>query len=278
MVTLPKISIVTPSYNQAHFLEETIKSLIDQNYPNLEYIIIDGGSTDNSVEIIKKYEKYITYWISERDKGQTDAIIKGLIKSTGEIFAWQNSDDRYLPGTFNYVNQVFSSNPQIDLLFGGWNFINEDGRFLVTRHLRRFSLMRLRAGSMIPPQPAVFFRTNAIKKVGNLNIIKSHVMDYDLYVRIARTDNVLLIDRVLGDFRIHERSKTVSDYPSQLKELIETRRDHFGNTAKWNERLYWIWIDIFHYTRYYIHDILGVFSFRDLYAKYLKKLKALFQK
>jgi len=116
-----KISIVTPSFNQGMYIEETIKSIIDQNYPNLEYLIMDGGSTDNTIEIIKGYEKSITYWETKKDKGQSDAISKGLRKANGEIFAWQNSDDRYLPGTFNYVAEIFENNSHIDVLFGGWN-------------------------------------------------------------------------------------------------------------------------------------------------------------
>jgi glycosyltransferase involved in cell wall biosynthesis len=273
---LPRISIVTPSYNQGEFLEETITSVISQDYPNIEYIIIDGGSKDNSLNVIKKYEEQISYWISEPDSGQTDAVIKGFEKSTGEIFAWQNSDDRYLPGTFEFVAQVFKKHPEIDLFFGGWNFIDENGVFMSARHLKHYSLTKLRAGSMIPAQPAVFFRRNAIKIAGNLNIQKHQVMDYDLYVRIATRENVLIIDRVLGEFRIHKRSKTVSGYLSQLKELFETRTNHFGNTAKWNDRLYWLWTDTFHYIRYFTHDILGVFSFHDIYSEYLNKLKRLF--
>src|SRR5215204_5758135 len=110
---LPKISIVTPSYNQAEFIEETILSVINQNYPNLEYIVIDGGSTDGSVEIIKKYEQYFSYWVSEPDKGHADALNKGFAKATGEVMAWINSDDKYFPWTFATVAEVYSQFPEV---------------------------------------------------------------------------------------------------------------------------------------------------------------------
>jgi glycosyltransferase involved in cell wall biosynthesis len=106
---LPKISIITPSYNQGHFIEETITSVLDQGYPNLEYIIMDGGSKDNTVEVIKKYEKHITYWVSERDKGQSDAINKGFARATGDVINWLNSDDYYAKGTLQKVGEVFTA-------------------------------------------------------------------------------------------------------------------------------------------------------------------------
>jgi glycosyltransferase involved in cell wall biosynthesis len=274
---LPKISIVTPSYNQEQFLEATITSVLNQEYPNIEYIIIDGGSTDNTVNIIKKYENRLAYWVSEPDRGQTDAIMKGLERSTGEIFAWQNSDDCYLPGTLKYIAQLFLANPEIDLLFGSWNFIDSNGKFLGTRHLKGYSLMKLKSGRLVPPQPAVFFRKESIVLAGNLNIYKQQVMDYDLYVRIARTKNVLVVDKILGEFRIHKDSKTVSNFPTQMKELIETRRDHFGKSVTWNERVYWLWTDIYQYGRYSIHKYLGLFSFRDLFLNMTKKLKVNFK-
>ena len=120
-----KISIVTPSYNQSQFLERTILSVLNQNYPNLEYLIIDGGSTDGSVEIIRKYEKYLAYWVSEKDNGQADAINRGFQKSTGKILAWLNSDDIYLPGTLLKVSETFNKNPEVDLIFSNIFFIDE---------------------------------------------------------------------------------------------------------------------------------------------------------
>jgi len=119
-----KISIITPSYNQGQFLEETIISVLNQDYPNLEYIIIDGGSTDKSVEIIKKYEKYLTYWVSEKDRGQTHAINKGFIKSSGSILNWLNSDDLLVPGAINSVSKAFSKHSEADFCFGDFSIID----------------------------------------------------------------------------------------------------------------------------------------------------------
>jgi glycosyltransferase involved in cell wall biosynthesis len=113
-----KISIITPSFNQAQYLERTIQSVLDQNYPDLEYIIIDGGSVDGSVDVIKKYEKNIAFWVSEKDGGQTDALNKGFKKATGEIIGWQNSDDIYLAGSFEKISQVFNELPDTDIVFG----------------------------------------------------------------------------------------------------------------------------------------------------------------
>lgn len=126
----PKISIVTPSYNQAEFLERTILSVLNQNYPNLEYIIIDGGSTDGSVEIIKKFEKYLAYWVSEKDNGQTNAINKGFKISSGEILAWLNADDTYLRHTISRVVNYFQKYPQIDLIYGNAHLINKNGQLI----------------------------------------------------------------------------------------------------------------------------------------------------
>ena len=123
----PKISIVTPNYNCDKFLEETIKSIINQNYPNLEYIIIDGGSTDNSIEIIKKYDKYISYWISEEDSGMYEAIQKGFDKSTGDIMAWLNADDKYHPNALFTIAKIFTQNQKINWLTGINSFYNEQG-------------------------------------------------------------------------------------------------------------------------------------------------------
>jgi len=153
----PKISIVTPSYNQAQFLERTILSVLNQNYPNLEYIIIDGGSTDGSVEIIKKYEKYLAYWVSEKDKGQADAINKGFQKSSGEILAYINSDDTYNPGAFLKIAKAFAKSPRADLMFGNVNHIDSYDKLIDECRFTKFNFATLIYEGGNLQQPGAFW-------------------------------------------------------------------------------------------------------------------------
>jgi glycosyltransferase involved in cell wall biosynthesis len=268
----PRISIVTPSYNQGHFLEETITSILDQDYPNLEYIIIDGGSSDNSLEIIKKYEHRIDYWTSEPDRGQGDAIIKGFMKASGEIWAWQNSDDRYGQSALERVAEHFLANPHIELLFGGWRVIDTDGRPFSEHRYRRFSMISLRAGLQVPTQPAAFFKRRAYDRVGGIDPRWHQTMDYDLYVRIANKHNVAIIPDILGDFRIHADSKTVSDRKGQFAEMKSCRalRLHPSTT----ERAFWFLCDGMIGIRDDLHRRTGVYSFRESLAAVMKNSRS----
>lgn len=204
----PKISIVTPSYNQAQFFEKTILSVLNQNYPNLEYIIIDGGSTDGSVEIIRKYEKYLAYWISEKDSGQTDAINKGFRIATGEIFAWINSDDTYLPGTFSKVAKAFQQHSEADLMYGNIHFISEDDRIIGELRLTKLDITHFVFEGISLAQQAVFFTKDIYNKVGGLNLQYQFCMDFDLFIRITDIGNLWHITEYLANFRIHKDSKT----------------------------------------------------------------------
>ena len=164
----PRISIVTPSYNQGEFIEETIRSVLLQGYPNLEYIIVDGGSTDNSIEIIKKYEKYLSYWVSEPDKGPSDAINMGWQKTSGEIIAYLNSDDAYFPGALATVAEAFQQNPQAQAIYGKEFRINKEGLVLAEYSVKegnRLSLLNLNA----LPQPATFIKKIVLDSIGIIN-------------------------------------------------------------------------------------------------------------
>lgn len=211
----PKISIVTPSFNQGKYIEQTILSVLDQNYPNLEYIIIDGGSTDTTVDIIKKYEKHLTYWISEPDRGQTDAINKGFAKCTGEIFNWINSDDYYEPATFHTLAQLFSSNPSVNIVCGKeWGFNDADPADKILHAgtiIKQNVFETIRIG--IIDQPCTFFKRAYITSFFPLEISLRYVMDRQLwwcYLLREGQNNILQVNNIFTNFRFHVQSKSVS--------------------------------------------------------------------
>jgi len=206
-----KISIITPSFNQAKYIEETISSVLGQNYPNLEYIIIDGGSSDGSENIIKTFDKHLAYWISEKDKGQSDAINKGLKRATGDIVAWLNSDDLYLPCTLETVAKVFSDNPDVGIVYGDVeNIYIDGGRKLYVN--KEFELINFLSHVSIH-QPSVFWRRKAHDSVGYLDESLHYLMDYDLWMHLFLNYKSMKINQILSRFRIHNDSKTYKNPP-----------------------------------------------------------------
>jgi glycosyltransferase involved in cell wall biosynthesis len=210
-MNFPRISIVVPSYNQGQFLEETILSVINQQYPNLELFVVDGGSKDNSVDIIKKYESQITWWVSEKDKGQSDAINKGLSKATGEILTWLCSDDLLTPDSLKIVASHFSSaNGKIGLIHGGAIVFDND-KTKETRFTYQVPSKEAYMSGMVFPQPAAFFRRSYLTQVGSLNETLHYGMDYDLFQRLSLICEFLPIDNVLAKYRLHSQSKSVTE-------------------------------------------------------------------
>jgi len=208
---LPKISIVTPSYNQGEFLESTINSVLSQNYPNLEYIIVDGASTDNSVDIIKKYESSLAYWVSEPDKGQSNALNKGFRRVTGELVGWLNSDDLYMPNTLKTIGEYFKNNAKADMAYGDQADIDEKGRvFRALRSLKFSRLAFLSRGRLIS-QPTAFFKRKIFGEIGYVDESLPWVMDYEFFLRIAFAGyHIHHIPQILAKFRYHKGSKTVT--------------------------------------------------------------------
>lgn len=208
----PKISIVTPSFNQGKYLERTILSVLQQNYPNLEYIIIDGGSTDNSVDIIKKYASKITYWISQKDSGQSNALNKGLGKVTGDIVAWINSDDWYDEGVLLQVVQHFNENPGRILLGHCTRHYEESGKsMIIPAATPTFqSMLRYWKPFFCPAQPSIFFPSACIKQVGLLDESLHYAMDLDLWLRMARQFQFYSVDKNFSHYLIHDDSKSGS--------------------------------------------------------------------
>lgn len=207
----PLVSIVTPSYNQVQYLEETILSILNQDYPNIEYIIIDGGSTDGSIEIIKKYADRLAYWVSESDRGQSHAINKGWARATGEIVAYLNSDDVYTPGAIRAAVQALQANPQTCMVYSDALAVNE--RSTVTRGLKSqpFDVKRLILEDSYIPQPTVFMRRHALNTVGLLDERLHMVMDYDLWVRLGLEYSAIYLSGVnLALVREHAAAKSTA--------------------------------------------------------------------
>ncbi|NIP43276.1 MAG: glycosyltransferase, partial [Aliifodinibius sp.] len=192
----PLVTIITPSYNQAPYLEDTILSVLMQDYPNIEYFIVDGGSTDGSLEIIKKYANQIAGWVSEPDQGQTDAINKGFSMANGEVLAWINSDDTYYPHAVKEAVDFLSSHPDVGLVYGDTNFINSNGRIIGRFNAQQTSYRRLRRGGVYIPQQSSFFRAEVWKEVGPLDPDFYFAMDYDLWVRIAKEREIAYVPKL----------------------------------------------------------------------------------
>ena len=205
-----KISIVTPCYNQGHFIEETILSILNQNYPNLEYIIIDGGSTDNTVEIIKKYEKHLKYWVSEKDSGQANAINKGLKYCSGEIFNWLNSDDYLEPDSLYKIATAFDDE-KVQMVAGKVRNFSSNGEELIqNQYLSADGLMCWKPNVKFV-QPGVWMRRELLEKAGGIDENFHFAFDWDLYIRyLYHFPVVKEIPTLLVHFRLHENSKTES--------------------------------------------------------------------
>jgi glycosyltransferase involved in cell wall biosynthesis len=203
------ISIVTPSYNQGPYIEETIQSVLAQDYPHIEYLIVDGGSTDNTVNIIKKYENKLAWWISERDKGQTDAINKGFARAKGDILAWINSDDTYEPGAVAAAVKYLKKLPGVGMVYGDCNFINDSGHVIGKFNAAQTSYRLLRQGYAHIPQQTMFLRAELWRQVGPLDPSFYFAMDYDLWTRIAARTEIKYIPQTWANFRLHTSGKTI---------------------------------------------------------------------
>ncbi|UCV06655.1 glycosyltransferase family 2 protein [Dechloromonas denitrificans] len=223
---LPKISIVTPSYNQAEFLERTIRSVLDQNYPNLEYIIIDGGSTDGSVDIIRKYADRLAYWISEPDGGQTDAINKGLQRATGEWLAWQNSDDIYYNGSFVAAAAAAAQNPDADIIIGNINLIDRDDVVLRDICYVTPSYGGLLAEGMVLTNQAAFWRRRVHEKIGWLSMDLHYAFDYEWFLRLTKGRKGAHVNECWGGYRLHEATKTHNQAQRFHEENSRIRLEH----------------------------------------------------
>ena len=239
----PKLSVITPSFNQAAFLERTILSVLNQNYPNLEYIIIDGGSNDGSVEIIKKYEKYLHFWVSEKDNGQVDAINKGLLRATGEWLSFQNSDDIYAPNALATVATEIAKSGSADILYGHIVMIDEHDAIIEQLKTVPFCRQCQVAEGMQIHNQSLFFKRSLIERFGLFDTAYQFAFDYEFITRFTMKPSVVCqqIDHFWGGFRKHMSAKT-----STISDV--GRREHEAIKQIFNNQLnpvlglkFWLW-------------------------------------
>lgn len=247
MRSLPLITVITPSLNQGSFIEATIRSVLEQGYPNLEYIVMDGGSTDNTLEILKHYGDSIR-WVSEKDSGQSNAINKALRIASGEIIAFLNSDDQYTPGTLLAVGQFFASHPDASWITGQCRMIDENGvecRRLITLYKNFWLFFHSYKMLLIIDyisQPATFWRRRVFETVGNFDENEHYTFDYDFSLRVGQHFKLFRLNRYLAAFRIHPSSKgsraTIQQFASDLATAQRyTRSSLLRALHKWHNFL-----------------------------------------
>lgn len=219
----PLVSIVTPSFNQARYLEAAIQSVLGQDDPRLEYIVVDGASTDGSVEIIRKYANQLAYWVSEKDSGQAEAINKGMARAQGEIVAWLNSDDTYLPGAVGAAVRTFERNPDVLLVYADMLAVDERGQTINELKYRQLTLEDLLCFQIIG-QPAVFMRRAAFEKAGGLDTSFHFLLDHHLWIRIAAQGRILHVPQTWAAARYHAEAKNrakASEFGREAFRILE---------------------------------------------------------
>lgn len=214
------VSIITPSYNQAAYLETTLQSVIRQDYPHLEHLVVDGGSNDGSQQIIQKYAGQLSWWVSERDSGQAEAINKGILHSHGEIVAWLNSDDLYLPGAVSHAVKTLAENPACSFVFGNAITIDTGGRLLNSLVFDDWDLTDLMSFRIIC-QPAVFMRRSFLDQAGLLDLNLHYMLDHHLWLRLARLAPIQHTPVFLAAARHHPGAKNVSQAPGFGRETLK---------------------------------------------------------
>lgn len=224
----PLITIITPSYNQSRYLEQTIRSVLQQGYPAIEYFVIDGGSTDSSVEIIRKHESQLSGWVSEPDRGQADAINKGFHRASGEYIAWLNSDDLYQPGAIRAAIETFQKHPQAGLVYGNVLSIDQNSQPFNLQTFKPSNLANLMSFNIIS-QPAVFMRRAVLEQAGFLDLDYHLLLDHHLWLRMAVLAPMIYIPETLASARYHAEAKNLArtaDFGREAFKIVDWMRAH----------------------------------------------------
>ncbi len=272
-MSTPFFTIVTPSYNQDRFIEATLQSVLTQDYPHKEYLVLDGGSTDGSVDIIKRYADRLDYWVSESDRGQSHAINKGFARSRGDVLGWLNSDDTLLPGALTIVAQTFAAHPEIDLVYGDFVYTDPDGQYLRRRHVfSNLSYTTLWHHDYLG-QPAVFFRRTLWERVGPLDEKLHYCMDWDLFLRMWKVCRPLHIPHVLATYRLDPSTKSGAEDSEKMTQVV-----HLVQKRHAPQRFETIWLNRL-WLRYQYYLALGLRVWtvvRDNPLSYLKTMNLMF--
>jgi glycosyltransferase involved in cell wall biosynthesis len=232
----PKITVVTPAYNHARFIAWAVRSVFLQRYPNLEYILMDGGSTDKTMEVLEPYRSRFAHLISEKDRGQSEAIRKGFDLSTGEILAYLNSDDMLAPGALHFVARFFRANPEVDAVYSHRCTVDTDNRVTGYWVLPPHSNYLMSRWALIP-QETCFWRRRLLEKCGNINEAYRFAMDYELFVRYMKGGRFKRVNRFLAAFRHHEQSKTCMLMSTVGEKEIQEVRQCYGITLSGPEQI-----------------------------------------
>ena len=263
----PKVTIITPSYNQVAFLESTIRSVLLQNYPNLEYFIVDGGSSDGSMDIIRKYEPWLSFWVSEPDHGQSAAINKGFHRSSGEIIAWLNSDDQYLPGAIRSAVSHLEA-AKVDLVYGSSRMVELDGKeinhYTPDREINLRSLMFLwESNYACPPQPSTFFRRSLLDRVGFLDEGLHYALDYDLWLRMIQHSPFYFVNELWSNYLVHPQSKTGKGWQKFAEESYRAGLRHWHALGRKDGLTYRLLARRMIYSRHYMDDAFDAYRSQD---------------
>lgn len=239
MTGIPRISVIVPSFNQGRFIEKTLRSVLDQGYADLELMVLDGGSTDETVDVLKRYDGRLAYWISEKDKGQSHAFNKGLARATGDIVGWINSDDVYLNRSLFRAAGYFAAHPKTDVVFSDYIYVNEVGRYLKRRKEPPYDYqLYLWSGDCYHANCAGFFRRKVFENIGGLDETLHFGMDYEFYLRAGRAGvHFGHVREYWGGYRFHSASKSIASYDRQVADaqilLARYRPPGIGPFGAW---------------------------------------------